>query len=227
MQKTPIGEVPSTDLVRAETVLSRETVSEVRRRYAMEVELAKILAAAKKADASKWERNGNWGPVALSGIAVWGLLCAGLIALTIPAAEAKAAPGTGVCTTACGTKVFGAGNDCSTLNAYEARVLGAFEGFNPEWARAKTCKAVGSYWLNVVPSVAEEAPEYESSIVGLTRASRESRQVFVLQHKTWDRTAYAHEMLHVVEFHVDGVRKGDHEGWEEKGYNKLLSGLEQ
>ncbi len=233
MQKPPIGEVPSTDLVRAPTVVVTS------RRAAMEFELERIKGAAmgfvpalspeivsevrrRHAEKERCTANRNlWRTWALTlfGSVVGGILLGN--AFNVPSAEASQPP---VCKTACGAEVHGSPNGCEELSRYERRVLRAFESKNPEWDLFRTCRTMQLYTYRVVTKIPELGQYTPSGMVadGVTDIS--TMTVYLRPHATWEESSFAHETLHVIRAQMDGKVDG-HFGWEEKGYNRMLSRL--
>ncbi len=108
------------------------------------------------------------------------------------------------CISACGAKLYGAayGGTCSSFDAAEARLLGAFATLEPD-----ACRKLSGVIISVQPAEAW-TDDYGRRIAGATRCERRSIQ---LGNAPWWSGAYAHELTHLL---VDCPKEDlEHKDW--------------
>jgi hypothetical protein len=125
------------------------------------------------------------------------------------------------CLTPCGT-AFAEKPECESLAAHEAHTLQAFENYVAGWSTGRTCEALEGTRIDIN----EQADERGTWPNGCGRTAGlvlyESNTI-VLGTTDWKRSAYAHEVAHLLEWRLDGVEDLEHEGWVKKQIRRAES----
>lgn len=125
------------------------------------------------------------------------------------------------CISRCGLRST---ENCAALQAYETRVLGAFDGL--DWGTSSEVCALLAGWRVEAhirkPSdfICEEGwflDEGHFCVLGYTHTDRRTVEVFTAD---WDRSPLGHELVHALDFTSRG--KVGHCKWQERGIKKAL-----